>query len=105
MVQALQLHRVHRNAEGHVLSKDTGFTIDLVPAMTAHSSLNHDDDIFESETGAVDSDKCGDKASGDSKMLYQSLSAINLTNFRVCSPRIERLTFGVKLDIDLFTSG
>ena len=72
MVQALQLHRVHRNAVGHVRSKDEGFT-----------SLNHDDDIFESETRAVDSDKCGDNTSGDSKMFYQSLSTISLTNFGV----------------------
>ena len=83
MVQALQLHRVHRNAVGHVLFKDKGFTIDLVPTMTAHNSPNHDDDIFESETRAVDSDKCGDNTSGDSKMFYQPLSTISLTNFGV----------------------
>ena len=51
--------------------------------MTVHNSRNHDDDIFESETGAVDSDKCGDNTSGDSKMFYQSLSTISLANFGV----------------------
>ena len=61
---------------GRVLSQDKGFTIDLVPTITAHSSLNHD--------GAVDSDKCGDNTSGDSKMFYQSLSTISLANFGVC---------------------